>query len=118
MSDRPSTRAPPRVAISSASRAPIAAGPSRSRATSIACRASSPRWLLSFDADPSTPSPTGTPASRIARTGAMPLASRALEQGQCATPVPVRANSAISSGDNFTQWACHTSSPVQPTLSA
>ena len=48
-----------------------------------------------MEAEPSTPRPTGTPASRIARIGAMPEASRMLEHGQCATPVPVRANSAM-----------------------
>jgi hypothetical protein len=36
------------------------------------------------------PSPTGTPASSMARTGAMPEPSRQLEQGQCATPVRLR----------------------------
>jgi len=35
---------------------------------------------------------TGTPASRIFFTGAMPDARRMFEHGQCATPVPVRPN--------------------------
>jgi len=52
-------------------------------------------WLLSFEAEPSTAIETGTPASRIARIGAMPEARRMFEHGQCATPVPVRANSAM-----------------------
>ena len=42
---------------------------------------------------------------------------RMLEQGQCATPVPVRANRSISPASSCTQCACHTSSPVQPTAS-
>ena len=85
------------------------------RCSSIACRASANRWLLSLEAEPSTPRPTRTPASRMARIGAMPEARRMLELGQCATPQPVRAKSAISSGFRTTQWACHTSAPIQPT---
>ena len=50
----------------------------------------------------------------MARTGAMPDASRMLELGQCATPQPVRAKSAISSWFRQTQCACHTSAPIQP----
>ena len=91
MSSRPSTLAPPSVAISSASRAVIASGPKPTRCSSIACRASASMLLVSLEAEPSTPSPTGTPASRMRRTGAMPEASRMFEQGQWATPVPVRA---------------------------
>ena len=105
MSERPRTAAPPRVAISSASRAVIhsllrsgsevesrVCGPSggsrpmRSRASSIAWRASSRMFDASLLADPSTPSPTRTPAARYCLTGAMPEASRMFEQGQCATP--------------------------------
>ncbi|EWS58163.1 hypothetical protein Y694_03938 [Methylibium sp. T29-B] len=77
-------------------------------------RASASRWPPSFEAEPSTPRPTGTPASRIARTGAMPEASRMFEQGQCATPVPVRANRPMPGASSLTQCACHTSRPTQP----
>ena len=117
-SSRPSTCAPPSVAISSASRALIASAPRETRCRSIAWRASPSRSPESFDAEPSTPSPTFTPASRMARTGAMPLPSRQLEQGQWATPVPVRAKSAISDASSFTQWARQTSSPTHPSPSA
>ena len=91
MSSRASTAAPPRVAIRSASRAVRAVGPPRPRATSSACLTSKQRSLRSFEAEPSTPRPTRTPASSIARTGATPAPRRRLEVGQCATPVPVAA---------------------------
>ena len=77
-------------------------------------RTSPSMWPASLEAAPSTPMPTGTPARRIARTGAMPEASRMLEHGQCATPVPVRANSSIPAGSSLTQCAHHTSAPTQP----
>ncbi len=72
----------------------------------------------SFDAQPSTPSPTCTPASRIRRTGAMPDARRMFEHGQCATPVPVRAKSAMPASSSFTQCACQTSRPTHSSSSA
>ncbi len=75
-------------------------------------------WLLSLLALPSTPRPTGVPASRMARTGAMPLARRMLLLGQWATPVWVRAKSATSWPFRWTQWACQTSSPTQWSSSA
>ena len=58
MSSRPSTLAPPRVAISSASCAPSAAGfgPTM-RWSSSAWRASPSMWLPSLEAEPSTPKP-------------------------------------------------------------
>ena len=49
-------------------------------------------------AEPSTPRPTGTPTSIMARTGAMPDASRMLLVGQCAAPVCVRAIRSMSCG--------------------
>ena len=79
-------RAPPRVPSRRASRAVIAAGPPRPRATRSACFTSKRRSLRSFDAEPSTPSPTRTPASRYSRTGATPAPSRRFDVGQCATP--------------------------------
>ena len=48
----------------------------------------------------------------------MPEARRMLEPGQCATPVPVRANSAMPAASSFTQCACQTSGPTQPSCSA
>ena len=48
----------------------------------------------SFDAEPSTPRPTGAPAASSARTGAMPAPSRPFDVGQCATPVPVARETA------------------------
>ena len=67
---------------------------------------------------PSTPSPTFTPASRMASSGAIPLASRMLLDGQCATPVPVAAKRAMPGASSFTQCACQTSGPSQPSSSA
>ncbi len=81
-------------------------------------RISPSMWLPSFDAEPSTPRATGTPASRIARIGAMPDARRMFEHGQCATPVPVFANSAMPASSSFTPCAHHTSRPSQPRPSA
>ena len=68
----------------------------------------------SLEAVPSTPRPTGTPAASMSGTRAMPAARRALEDGQCATPVPVRAKAAMSESFMWTQCAIHTSSPSQP----
>jgi len=64
---------------------------SATRESSIACRASASMCEPSLLAEPSTPNPTFTPAARIFFTGAMPDASRMFEDGQCATPQPVRA---------------------------
>ena len=66
---RPRHPAPPRVAISSASRAPVDAGPPRSRPSSIALRASIQSDAESVDDEPSQPSPTGDPAARRSATG-------------------------------------------------
>ena len=62
---------------------------SRPRATRRACFTSRKRSLRSFDAEPSTPRPTRTPASTSCRTGATPAPSRRFDVGQWATPVPV-----------------------------
>ena len=78
-------RAAPRRAVS-------AAGPPRSRASAAAPGAARrpacpPRWRRRRRRR----GRPATPASSRSRTGAMPAPSRALEVGQCATPVPVRA---------------------------
>src|SRR6185295_5276748 len=86
--DRPRHAAPPAVAHSRAIRAVPAGAPSRSLASSIAWRASSHKDALSADDEPSTPSPTGTPAARSDTTGAMPDDRIMLLLGQCATPTP------------------------------
>ena len=49
-----------------------------------------------------------------AETGAMPEARRMLDVGQCATPVPVRANSAMPASSSRTQCACHACGTAQP----
>ncbi len=97
-SARPRQRAPPIVPSASAWRTVNAAGPPRSRAAYSAWRSSAPSCPASCDAAPSTPSPTGAPCVEQVRTGAMPVPSRALELGQCATPVPVSPRRAISVG--------------------
>lgn len=49
---------------------------SRPRCSSSASRACSSMLPLSLEAQPSTPSPTFTPASRSSRTGQMPAGGR------------------------------------------
>ena len=88
MSSRRSTSAPPRVPIRSASRAVIAVPPPRPRATRSACLTSRKRSLRSFEADPSTPSPTRAPASSRARTGATPLPAAGSTSGSARRPCP------------------------------
>ena len=84
--------------ISSASRTVSAAGPPRGRgeqqrlAQLLGQRARRPRC----EAAPSTPSPTGRPASsRSDARARCPRRAGALEDGQCATPVPVSPNRAM-----------------------
>ena len=92
-------------------------GPPRPRATSSACLTSKKRSLRSFEAEPSTPSPTGAPASTSSRTGATPAPSRRFEVGQCATPTPARPNAATSAAERWTQCAHQTSPATQPSSS-
>ena len=73
---------------SAAPRADIASAPFFTRCSSIACRASSHSDAASADDEPSTPSPTGTPAARRSTTGAMPDERIRLLDGQCAAPTP------------------------------
>ena len=84
------TRRASQVAMRSASRAFSAAAPCARRLSNNAWRASASMWELSLEALPSTPRPTGEPARRSARAGAMPEPSRMLELGQCATPTRAR----------------------------
>ena len=136
MSERPSTCAPPRVAISNASRAVIHSfslngsevessviGPSGghspilSLASNRVSRTSTSILEASLLAEPSTPTPTFTPCSRYFLTGAMPEASRMFDDGQWHTPVPLRAKRPISSSLTWTACAYHTSSAIQPSVS-
>ena len=71
-SSQPSTRAPPIVASSNAARTVRACGPPTARANSTEWRTSSTSDAASLDAAPSTPRPTGTPASRRSRVRQMP----------------------------------------------
>ena len=116
-SSQPSSRAPPIVASSSASRTASACGPPRARANSRACRASSISEQASLLAAPSTPRPTGTPAARRSAVRAMPAPSRALDDGQCATPVPVSASFLMAGSSKWMPWASQTSSPSQSSAS-
>src|SRR5437588_127427 len=95
-------------AISSSSA--LASAPSRTTSWPLTY-SRSPR---SFDAEPSTPSPTRTPASSMSRTGATPAPRRRFDVGQCATPVPVCANCTISVPERCTQCAHQTSPASQP----
>src|SRR6266550_2298405 len=117
-SSRPRHAAPPRVATRSASRAVIAAGPLRPLVVSIAWRTSPSRLPLSFEAEPSTASPTRTPASIISRAGANPDPSRMFEVGHQATAVLVSARRRISASLTCTQWASQTSGPRKPRSSS
>ena len=81
----------------------------------MARRASCHREAASADDDPSTPSPTGTPARRMAVTGAMPDDRIMLELGQWATPTPAAPSRTTSSGLGITQWATHDRLVSQPT---
>ena len=101
----------------SASRALIHLGPPRARATSIACRTSASICPASFDAEPSTASPTATPAARSSPAGAMPDPRRRLDVGHHATAVPVRATRWMSSLLRCTQWASQTSGPSHSRVS-
>ena len=78
-------------------------------------RASFSRWPLSLEAEPSTPSPTGTPASSIAphrgdAAGEAHVRGRAVRDSGAGRP-----NRPISRSSSCTQCACHTSGPIQPT---
>ncbi len=88
---RPRQRAPPRVAMSRASRACMASGPPRRRPSSSALRLSIQSDAESVDDEPSQPMPTGTPAARSSATGASPAPIIWFELGQWATPVPQAA---------------------------
>ena len=119
MSRRPRTSAEPLVAIRKGCRPvrsspPSMEGAAASLDSSIAWRASAMRWLLSLLADPSTPRPSRTPASRYLRTGAMPDARRMFDDGQWATPVPVAPSLAIRHRSMKTPWAYQTSGPTHP----
>ena len=85
---RPKQPAPPMVAHSSAMRASAAPAPLRNFANSIASRASIHNEAQSADDEPSTPSPTCTPAARNSIIGAMPEEIIMLLLGQCAAPIP------------------------------
>ena len=50
-----------------------------------------------FEAEPSTPSPSGTPAASSSQVGQMPDASTMLEAAQWQTPTPALPSRAISS---------------------
>ena len=67
-----------------------------------------------MDAAPSTPSPTGTPAACRSRVRQMPAPSRALDEGQWATPVPESASARIAGSSRWMPCASHTSGPSQP----
>ena len=114
---RPRQAAPPRVASSSAIRAVPAAAPLRSLARSIAWRASSHRLAESADDEPSTPSPTSTPAARRSTTGAIPDDRIRLLDGQWATPTLAAPRRATSAAFGITQWASHARSDSHPVRS-
>ena len=98
-------------------RAVPTAAPLDNLANSIAWRASSHSDAESAEDEPSTPSPTCTPAARSDTTGAMPDERIMLLLGQCATPTPAAPSRITSSAFGFTQCANHTRSLTHPTSS-
>ena len=70
----------------------------------------------SFEAEPSTPRPTGTPSFSMSGMRAMPEASFMFDAGQWHTPVPVSARSFSSSSLKWMPCAYHTSGPTQPSV--
>ena len=90
---RPRQAAPPRVAMSSTSRAVMPAGPVRCRPSSSAARDSIHSDALSVEEDPSQPSPTGHAGrAQLAHRGEPAAADAACSScGQCATPDAGRA---------------------------
>ena len=77
---------------------PSTAGPGACARAAARCGPPSTATRESVDAEPSHPRPTGTPAARSSRTGAMPPPPIIMfELGQCATPVPHLPSRAISS---------------------
>ena len=119
IASRPSARAPLSVAIASAVWAGrAAASPVATLARRLARRISPRRSSRLFDAAPSVPSATFTPAASIAATGAMPLASFMLEAGQCTAWQPCAAMSAMSCASRCTQWMPTNEGPVTPRRSS
>ncbi len=111
----PSTRAPSMVAIARASSAfNAAASPRFTFARSAACRSSVKGSIRLLQGAPSAPIPTSRPASRIATTSAMPLASLRFALGQCAKRVPARASVRISPARSCTPCARTVRGPVMP----
>ena len=94
------------VAISSAVFAGSACGSPVVTFCSLAARSISSNMLKSLllPAGPSVPSPTATPAASILTTGATPLASFMLLEGQWATPTPRAFRIAMSA--SVTQTPC------------
>ena len=94
-SSRPRQRAPWRVASSSTWRAVSESGPCSTRESTSAARSSSTSSPDSFEAAPSTPSPTGAPAASSCGTGAMPGAEppvrgRAVRDARAGVAHPLR----------------------------
>ena len=111
----PKHPAPPIVATSNAMRASAASAPLRSLANNIAWRASNHSDAESADDEPSTPSPTCTPALRRSTMGEMPEARIKLLLGQWAAPIPAAPKCLISSSLGITQCATHVRLLSQPT---
>ena len=103
---RPSARAPPMVAISKTAVAGSDCGSSVATFCNLAARSISSNMFKSLllPAGPSGPNPTDIPDIRILTTGATPLASFMLLDGQCATPTWRTLR--ISRSPPSTQTAC------------
>ena len=102
--------APPAPTAPSGRRAP-----GRTAPRAAAPRSATPASLRRRTVDPEADRHAGVDAGR--GSGAMPAPSRALLDGQCATPVPVAANRATAASSRCTACAIQTSSPSQPSES-
>ena len=96
--------APRMVAIANACSAGSAVGSPEVTFCSLAARSISSIMSTSLlePATPSVPNPTGMPACSIFSTGATPLASFMLLDGQCEMPVPAARRRPKSAGSSHT----------------
>ena len=116
---KPSARALPAVPASSTSLVVIQrsqSGP-RTLEASEAMRIASYMFRLSEELAPSVPMPTLMPNSSMRRMSAMPLPSRMLLPGLCATDAPRPARRFMSSSSSHTPCAAVKPGPTSPSAS-
>ena len=82
-----------------------------------AWRTPSIRFELSFEAEPSTPRPTGAPAASSSQVRQRPEARVMFEVGQWQTPTPAAPSRVTSASVKWMPCASQTPSLSQPTSS-